>query len=71
MEVFIAILIAMAAAIVIGILGLVGQAHSKEEERLHYLQEHYKCQREAAVELLHLMRKSKMHHVLKRSGLTL
>lgn len=71
MEVLIAFIIAIAAIAAIGILGLVGQAHAREQERLSFLEAHYQCNREAALELLYLMRKSKMHHVLKKSGLTL
>lgn len=71
MELLIAMLVVMAAAIMIGILGRVGQVHLKEEQRVDALQAHYRCNRDDAVQLLYHLRKAKMHHVLKQSGLTL
>jgi hypothetical protein len=71
MEFIIALIAALAVITVIAVLGMRGQAAHKEEQRIKAIQEYYHCDADDAVQLLYHMRKSKITHVLKKSGLTL
>jgi hypothetical protein len=70
-EILIAAVVSIVWSAAIGLLGVAGNAHAREQEKIEFLMKRYQCDRSAATELLAHIRRAKAHTIFEGSGLTL